>query len=167
MLTGLNPYDIRKQCAVKPLCYDFSNVATFLNLESTREALHVTSKSAEKWSSCNYSINKMFSSDWMADLSPKVSDLLEGGIPVLIYAGDVDFICNYMGNRAWTLDLEWQYKEEFNDAEDHEWGEKDGLAKSSNGFTFLQVYDAGHMVPSDQPEVSLKMIHQFMHGEEF
>jgi len=167
MLTGLNPYDIREKCAVKPLCYDFSNVEKFLNLESTRDALHVTSKSADKWSSCNYSINKMFSSDWMADLSPKVSDMLEGGIPVLIYAGDVDFICNYMGNRAWTLDLEWKHKQEFNDAEDHEWGEKYGLAKTSHGFSFLQVYDAGHMVPSDQPEVSLKMIDGFVNGEAF
>jgi len=167
MLTGLNPYDIREQCEVKPLCYDFSNVETFLNLDSTRAALHVTSKSSAKWSSCNYSINKMFSADWMADLSPKVADLLSGGIPVLIYAGDVDFICNYMGNRAWTLGLEWKHKDEFNEVEDHEWGEKAGLVRTSNGFTFLQVYDAGHMVPSDQPLVALNMITQFMNGESF
>merc|ERR1712003_506327 len=30
-LTGYNPYDMRIKCAVPPLCYDFSNVETFLN----------------------------------------------------------------------------------------------------------------------------------------
>ena len=28
--TGLNPYDMREKCKVPPLCYDFSNVATYL-----------------------------------------------------------------------------------------------------------------------------------------
>ena len=45
------------------------------------------------------------------------------------------------------MNLEWKFKEDFNAAEDHEWGsdedESAGLAKTSNGFTFLQVYDAG------------------------
>jgi len=35
--TGLNPYDIRLECGDHPLCYDFSNVMKFMNLESTRE----------------------------------------------------------------------------------------------------------------------------------
>jgi len=34
-------------------------------------------------------------------------------------------------------------------------------------LTFLQVYDAGHMVPSDQPEHSLTMITQFLNGQAF
>ena len=63
--------------------------------------------------------------------------------------------------------MDWDHTEEFNKAEDHEWGDKSGLARTSNGFTFLQVYDAGHMVPSDQPEVALKMITNFVNGGEF
>jgi len=103
----------------------------------------------------------------MENFAPQVSDLLNAGIPVLIYAGDADFICNYMGNKAWSLALEWDYHTEFQNAPDHEWGDKSGLARSSHGFTFLQVYDAGHMVPTDQPVVALKMITEFMNGEEF
>ena len=34
--TGLNPYDIRKPCGDSDLCYDFSNLDVFLNLDSTR-----------------------------------------------------------------------------------------------------------------------------------
>jgi cathepsin A (carboxypeptidase C) len=171
-MTGMNPYDIRKKCEVMPLCYDFSNVETFLNLDSTKEALHISEES-NTWKSCNMGINLKFHSDWMKDFSPFVADLLNDGIPALIYAGDVDYICNYLGNRAWTLGLDWMHKSDFNSAEDHEWGESDsesgsvGLSKTSNGFTFLQVYDAGHMVPNDQPKAALNMIRNFVMGGEF
>jgi len=165
-LSGLNPYDIRKKCDVKPLCYDFSNVEKFLRLQSTRDALHVKDDSSA-WQSCNMGVNGKFHVDWMKDMSPLVADLLEGGIPVLIYAGDVDFICNYMGNRAWTLGLEWSEKEAFVQAEDHDWNDGSGLARTAGGFTFLQVYEAGHMVPSDQPKVALDMIASFVNGDSF
>jgi len=164
--TGLNPYDIRLECGAHPLCYDFSNINKFLNLENTKKALHVSPKSAE-WVTCNDAINGKFAVDEMENFAPQVTDLLEGGIHVLIYAGDADFICNYMGNKAWTMALDWKFQDAFNNAKDHEWGEKTGLARTSNGFTFLQVYDAGHMVPTDQPEVALSMITMFMKGKEF
>jgi len=168
-MTGLNPYDIRLKCGSNPLCYDFSNIEKWLNLDSTKTALHV--RDEIHWKSCNMGINLKFHTDWMKDFSPYVADLLNDNIPALIYAGDVDFICNYMGNRAWTLNLDWNSGDEFRNTEDHEWGEGDGapfgLARSVNGFTFLQVYDAGHMVPSDQPAVALKMIQNFIEGIEF
>lgn len=172
-MTGLNPYDIRKKCEKIPLCYDFSYIENWLNLDSTKKALHVTEES-NTWTSCNMGINLKFHTDWMKDFSPFVADLLNDGIPALIYAGDVDYICNYLGNRAWTLTLEWSHKDEFNAAPDHEWGSNEstqmgtaGLAKSSNGFTFIQIYDAGHMVPTDQPKVALDMIRTFVSGGEF
>lgn len=169
-VTGLNPYDIRKECGPHPLCYDFSFIEKWLNKDSTKAALHV--KEEAKWQTCNMGINLKFHTDWMKDFSPFVKDLVNDGIPALIYAGDVDFICNYLGNKAWTLELEWDHKEEFNAAEEKEWGSREdgssaGLVRSSNGFTFLQVYDAGHMVPSDQPDVALTMIKTFVGDDTF
>lgn len=172
-MTGLNPYDIRNQCEHIPLCYDFTNIEKWLNLESTQKALHVSEESP-KWTSCNMGINLKFHTDWMKDFSPFVADLLNDGIHTLIYAGDVDFICNYLGNRAWTLELDWKFKPEFNAAKEHEWGTSEegdggaaGLVRSSNGFTFMQVYDAGHMVPADRPAVSVSIINHFLMGREF
>jgi cathepsin A (carboxypeptidase C) len=144
-MTGLNPYDIRKPCAVPPLCYDFSYIQDWLNEESTKQALHVDEKHSHSWTSCNFGINMKFHTDWMKDFSGYVADILNDGIPALIYAGDVDFICNYMGNKAWTEALKWDGAEAFNAAPDHDWNGV-GLAKTVENFTFLQVYDAGHMV---------------------
>jgi len=169
--TGLNPYDMREKCDNPPLCYDFSKLGTWLNKDSTKNALHVSNKS-DKWESCNLDVNWNFHGDWMKDFSGDIADLLNAGIPVLIYAGDVDYICNYLGNQAWTLKLEWNHKNEFNSVKQEQWGKGEdgksaGLARSSNGLTFLQVYDAGHMVPMNKPLVALEMIKDFVTGKKF
>jgi|UPI000581A2AE cathepsin A (carboxypeptidase C) len=165
-MTGLNPYDIRKECGSHPLCYDFSHIEKFLNDKATKEALNVDLQHSHAWRSCNMGINMKFHTDWMKDFSPFVADLLNAGIPALIYAGDVDFICNYLGNKAWTYELEWKGKDAFQAADEHDW-KGNGLARSAEGLTFLQVYDAGHMVPSDQPVNALDMITIFVNGGEF
>ena len=41
-------------------------------------------------------------------------------------------------------------------------GKPAGLVKNFENFTFLRVFDAGHMVPTDQPEVALDMINEFL-----
>jgi len=166
-MTGLNPYDIRIKCEVPPLCYDFSKVENWLNLPSTKSALGVAENHAHSWTSCNFGINMKFRVDWMKTFGDSVSDLVNDGVRTLIYAGDVDFICNYLGNQAWTLKMSWDYQSEFQAAEPHDWNNGGGLARSAHGLTFLQVYDAGHMVPSDQPEVAMDMIGDFVSGKEF
>lgn len=62
--TGLNPYDIRVPCGDNDLCYNLTNIDVFLNLESTRKALHVSDE-VKKWESCNNAVNAMFAGDWM------------------------------------------------------------------------------------------------------
>ena len=165
-MTGLNPYDIRIPCGDNPLCYDFSHVEKFMNSDNTKQKLHVDSHSPT-WQTCNMGVNMEFHSDEMKDFSPFVADLLNNDIPTLIYAGDVDFICNYLGNKAWVTELDWKNGAEFKAAEDHDWNNGAGLAKTAGKLSFLQVYDAGHMVPSDQPEHALTMITQFLNGEAF
>mmetsp|Transcript_4055 Transcript_4055/g.9666 ORF Transcript_4055/g.9666 Transcript_4055/m.9666 type:complete len:130 (+) Transcript_4055:642-1031(+) len=103
-----------------------------------------------------------------------VADLLSWGVPALIYAGDADFVCNWYGNKAWTLALDWAGKGDFNAAPDLPWpadaapdGGGWGEARSAGGFTFLRVFGAGHMVPMDQPEASLEMLNTFISGGAF
>jgi len=92
-------------------------------------------------------------------------------IPVLIYAGDADFICNYLGNQAWTNALEWPGQKSFSKAEIKdlklEDGTKTGKVKSSGNFTFMQIFGAGHMVPMDQPQGSLDFFNRWLGGEWF
>ena len=60
--------------------------------------------------------------------------------------------------------------DQFSNMEDHDWmvqGDKAGSARSWNGFTFLQVNNAGHMVPMDQPVNALAMVETFINGGSF
>mmetsp|Transcript_11947 Transcript_11947/g.14925 ORF Transcript_11947/g.14925 Transcript_11947/m.14925 type:complete len:237 (+) Transcript_11947:2-712(+) len=174
LLAGLNPYNIQLPCDRdrNPLCYNFTNVETFLNLNSTRKNLHVSEKKG-RWYSCDGFVHWKFTNDWMTDLSWRVARVLEAGVSVLIYAGDLDFLCNYIGNEAWTRELAWESGDKFRNATLREWvgessdGSGRGLVRSAKGLTFLQVYDAGHMVPMDQPVVALDMIKTFLEGREF
>jgi cathepsin A (carboxypeptidase C) len=112
----------------------------------------------------------MFGADWMKNYHEQIVDLLADDIRVLIYAGDCDFICNFLGNKKWTLELDWDGKVEFQNAADTPWmvdGVEGGLSKSYEGFTFLQVYDAGHMVPMDQGYRSLVMLNMFIQNIPF
>ncbi len=166
-LTGMNPYDMRVKCEKPPLCYDFSNVATYLAREDVRKALGVGDR---KWTDCNHAVALEFelAGDWMHNYQTMIPDQLAAGIRVLIYAGDQDFICNWLGNQAWTQALEWPHQAEFNSTQPVDWevaGNKAGTLQSSNGFSFLRVYDAGHMVPRDQPENALAMLNAFITGK--
>eukprot|EP01064_Diplonema_japonicum_P037449 TRINITY_DN875_c0_g8_i1.p1 TRINITY_DN875_c0_g8~~TRINITY_DN875_c0_g8_i1.p1 ORF type:complete len:448 (+),score=145.26 TRINITY_DN875_c0_g8_i1:54-1397(+) len=163
--TGLNPYDIREKCQVPPLCYNMTNIDKFLNTPSTQDALGVK---RQKWESCNMQVNQQFAADWMKSYQGMVPDLLANNIRVLIYAGDVDFVCNWIGNKAWTLDLPWSGKAAFNAAGDHDWNvnsKKAGSFRTANGFTFLQVNEAGHMVPYNQPVAAFNMLSTFIHNK--
>jgi len=164
-LTGKNPYDMRIPCEHGNLCYDFSMVETYLNSDSVKADLGVNGK----WESCNMAVNLLFQTagDWMHNFHMKIPELLHDGIEVLIYAGDVDFICNWLGNKAWTKKLEWDKKDDFNNAADEEWqinGETVAKLRSADNFHFMQVYEAGHMVPMDKPAESLAMVNAFISG---
>ncbi|KAG0167652.1 hypothetical protein DFQ30_005820 [Apophysomyces sp. BC1015] len=164
--SGRNPYDVRKDCKGGNLCYEILNsVQQYLDTPEVKEA--VGASPDLKYESCNMQINFRFqlAGDWMRPYVEDVPPLLEDGIRVLIYAGDADFICNWMGNKAWTTKLLWNGSNDFNDAGDVDWvsditGEKAGELRITpdNRFAFLRVYGAGHMVPYDQPEHALDML---------
>ena len=86
-LSGRNPYDMRIKCAVPPLCYDFSNVATYL---ARPEVVAYLGVAGHKWQDCNHAVAIAFElgGDWMHDYEQDIPDQLAAGIRVLMYAGD-------------------------------------------------------------------------------
>merc|ERR1712227_640204 len=99
---------MRIPCDTPPLCYNMDPINQFLNNEDVQKKIGAEGK----WRQCNLLINKIFMGDWM---------LHDGGIDIVIYAGDVDYICNWLGNKAWTKALNWNSKDKFNSASDDEW----------------------------------------------
>jgi len=163
--TGINPYNYAVKCPPQfpGLCYNFTAPTDFLNLETTQAALGVN----KTWETCNYAVNARFDADWVHSFSDDVAYVLSKGHKVLVYSGQLDFICNYFGGLAWTKNLDWPSQDAWNALEFADWtvdGVMSGLYKTGMNMTFIAVAGAGHMVPHDQPANALSMINAFTHG---
>ena len=156
---AFNVYDIRIPCEQPPLCYDFGQSDIFLNRADVQEVLGV---SGRKWVECDSMVHTYLLGDWMTNLMPQVASILDNtDIEVLVYSGDKDWICNWRGGEAWTLATKWGSKADFNDAAYEPWtvdSTPAGDMRQFGNLHFLRVFDAGHMVPMDQPEHALAML---------
>ena len=111
-----------------------------------------------------------FAADWPTDWDDALGNLLDSGLRVLNFAGDADYICNWVGSKAFTMALRWSGRDAYHSAKDYVWyhpTSKRSLGEVRKGgrLTNVRVYDAGHMVPRDQPANALAMINAFISGE--
>ncbi|CAK64904.1 unnamed protein product (macronuclear) [Paramecium tetraurelia] len=88
-------------------------------------------------------------------------------IPFLIYNGQNDLICSTPGTLRWVYDLKYEKIEEYR--------QKDfevlkitgtekivGYHKEAGNLELVLINNAGHLVPTDQPEASLQMVTTFV-----
>ncbi|XP_002523707.2 serine carboxypeptidase-like [Ricinus communis] len=161
---NVNYYDIRKKCEGQ-LCYDFSDMETFLNEKVVRDSLGVGNR---EFVSCSTEVYDAMIKDWMRNLEAGIPALLEDGIKVLIYAGEEDLICNWLGNSRWVHAMQWTGQKDFEAVSSVPFkveGAEAGQLKSHGPLTFLKVNEAGHMVPMDQPKAALQMLTSWMQGK--
>ncbi|KAF5390154.1 hypothetical protein D9757_002924 [Collybiopsis confluens] len=179
MQLGLNPYDVRRKCDRAKdgeLCYrEMESVATWMNDPKNKAALGANP--SLDFEACNMEVNQAFTmqGDGAHNSATLLPDLINDGVRLLVYAGNagntLDMMCNFIGNERWVDALETQIQEEFNAAKPIPWitakgGRLAGTVRSAGnarGFgagnvTFVTVYEAGHMVPFDQPEAALDLI---------
>lgn len=161
---NINYYDIRKKCEGS-LCYDFSNLEKFLNLKPVRDSLGVGDIS---FVSCSPTVYQAMLMDWMRNLEAGIPALLEDGIKLLVYAGEYDLICNWLGNSKWVHAMEWSGQKSFVASPELPFevdGSEAGVLRSHGPLAFLKVHDAGHMVPMDQPKAALEMLKRWTQGK--
>lgn len=177
--TGLNIYDIRSGCAPSNsgLCYpELDYVDTYLNQPKVQQVLGVPTTS---FVGCSTNVNAAFGmyGDGARPFQNDVARVIDAGISVLVYAGDKDFICNWIGQELWLKELQWSGLSEFNSRQRQVWnfeGNNVGEYKSakttgSKGpagaeLAFVRVYEAGHMVPHDQPKVAKAMLDKWLYS---
>ncbi|KAI5970552.1 hypothetical protein CANMA_000461 [Candida margitis] len=162
----LNPYDSRIKCGDNPLCYtQLDDITNYFNNDKVQSALGVD----KNFTACNAEVGITFVTDHNMPYHQYVGQLLEANIPVLIYAGDKDLVCDWLGNLAWVNALQYSGHEQFNATEFRPWvtkqGHKAGEVKNYKHFTYLRVYESGHMVPLDQPENALDMVNRWINGD--
>ncbi|GLT70165.1 hypothetical protein SLA2020_422620 [Shorea laevis] len=158
-----NYYDVRKKCEGS-LCYDFSKMEKFLGQKSVKDALGVGNID---FVSCSPTVHQAMLVDWMRNLEAGIPALLEDGIKLLVYAGEYDLICNWLGNSRWVHAMEWSGQKDFVASPEVSFvvdGSEAGILKTHGPLGFLKVHNAGHMVPMDQPKASLEMLKRWTQG---
>ena len=116
---------------------------------------------------CNYVTSEDFarSGDWLQSTNGLVAKLLERGVPVLAYSGDTDLMVDWLGTKSWMKFLRWSGARGWSQVTEQPFvvGSKShGRFRSFGGLTFLQIFNAGHMVPMDQPQAALGMVMEFV-----
>lgn len=162
---GLNPYDLRKRCIGK-LCYPTDDQEAFFNDPEVRRVLGVAPGSSP-WKPCSTRVAGpfMLSGDIATSYEGDIAAVLEAGVPFLVYHGDTDYMCHWVGGKRWAEELSWPHRAAWAvqpDEDYHAAGTRAGRVRSLGGFTFLQIFHSGHMVPRDQPAVALQMVRDFV-----
>ncbi|KAG6811216.1 hypothetical protein H0H92_008511 [Tricholoma furcatifolium] len=178
MQLGLNPYDVRRKCdraTDGDLCYKQMNwIDVWMNNPKNRAALGVNPD--QEFASCNMEVNRAFAmqGDGMHNSARLLPELVDNGVRLLVYAGNADMMCNFIGNERWVEQLDTKFHTEFSATKPVPWvttksGKLAGEVRSAGGagftagnVTFVTVYEAGHMVPYDQPEPALDLFEKWI-----
>nr|GAT52547.1 predicted protein [Mycena chlorophos] len=173
ILLGRDPYDISRLCPGSPDCSDVleAPIIEYLNRADVQSMLGID-PSRKTFAACAYDVVDAFGGlqgDVMHGSTEYVAGLLERGVRVLIYAGSYDYICSWVSNEAWTLELEWSGHDEFAGQPLRAWvvdGERAGLTRSAGPLTFATIDGGGHMAPYERPKQSLEMVQRWLAYEE-
>ncbi|XP_038706378.1 serine carboxypeptidase-like 51 [Tripterygium wilfordii] len=101
--------------------------------------------------------------DFMRPRISEVDELLNKGVNVTVYSGQLDVICSTKGTEAWIEKLKWEGLESFlsKDRTPLFCGKEKitkGFTKSYKNLHFYWILGAGHFVPVDQPCIALNMV---------
>lgn len=109
-----------------------------------------------------------FSHDLASSYSADLSYLLDSNLKVLVYNGQNDYIVNtacvldYLDSVSWRGARGWKGSRQ---TVFDEYGEILGWYKKYETFTFVLVYNAGHLLPSDQPRSAYVMMRKFIQND--
>merc|ERR1712018_1125374 len=140
------------------------NFEDFVNLQSTRKAIHVGNRPFGQQSGDVY--NSMLD-DFMRSERDILEFLLEH-YKVLIYDGNMDIICNHYGiKEMFKAMTTWSGRKDYLTAESkvHRVGiETAGYVKSVGNLRQFVMRNAGHMVPWSEPKYAQDMFEKFIAG---
>merc|ERR1719370_2405459 len=110
-----------------------------------------------------------FHFDVLKDNIDTVNQLIEAGLKVAVYNGQLDLIVDTPGQELWMKKLK---SNNALDLQSQKWTpeyaylgqDTGGYSKTSNNLSFWWVLKAGHMVPADQGEFMLYLMDTVMNS---
>lgn len=169
----VNMYDIRLRDSY-PSCGmnwppDLDFVTPYLRRQEVVRALHVNEDKKSGWTECVGSVGSSFKAAHSKPSITLLPSLLQH-MPVILFSGDQDLICNHMGTEELIHNMEWNGGKGFELspgvwAPRRDWtfeGEPAGIYQEARNLTYILFYNASHMVPFDYPRRTRDMLDRFM-----
>ncbi|KAG9287254.1 hypothetical protein G9A89_008884 [Geosiphon pyriformis] len=165
--TCINQYDIRLRdnypgCGLK-WPYDLETITEYLRRPDVIGAIHANQQKLG-WRECSGAVGTALMNDSSLPSNTLLPDILKK-IPVLLFSGDQDLICNTKGTRELLANLEWNGRKGFQESMPQDWYVNDMLAgtwQTERNLSFVIIHNASHMVPYDKPTATLDMMDRFM-----
>ncbi|EDV19965.1 uncharacterized protein TRIADDRAFT_32645 [Trichoplax adhaerens] len=138
----------------------------YMNRKDVRKALHIPDH-LPAWNDCSNAVSANYTTTYNSSI--KLIPKLLKKYRVLIYNGDVDMVCNFLGDQwaVHSLNLKvvkprqpWFY----NDSNGKQVG---GYVIRANKLDFLTVRGSGHQVPTFRPQQAYQMIYNFIHNRPY
>ncbi|GAA5912118.1 hypothetical protein JCM6882_003058 [Rhodosporidiobolus microsporus] len=163
----VNNYDVRLT-DTHPACGmnwppDLFDMHPYLSRDDVKTAFHA-SRHPGPWFECNGQVGAQFYTATSAPSVRLLPSLLQK-VPILMFAGAEDLICNHVGIERMIENLEWNGAVGFGSAADEDWvvnGKKAGTWTTARNLTYVKINDASHMVPYDQPLAAHDMFLRFV-----
>ncbi|KAL3319522.1 hypothetical protein Ciccas_001798 [Cichlidogyrus casuarinus] len=153
-------------------CVDDHLMTSYLNDPAVKKALHIRAESPERWEVCSDEVNKDYIRTYQ-DLTAEYSALVSAEKRVLLYNGDVDMACNFMGDE-WFVDSlgfkltekrrSWLYLEQDGSKQIGGYVKRfvDMEKPQNTSLTFVTIRGSGHMAPTDKPLSTYRMYQSFI-----
>lgn len=146
----------------EPNCINSTAIEHWLNKKEVRDALHIATH-VPKWEICSGTVSSNYKRTY-SDMGSVYKELLKyPEIRVLIYNGDTDMACNFLGDQWFIADL--NLPQTHGRAPWYVEGQVGGFARQFKKLTFTTIRGAGHMVPQWAPAYSYYMFDKFLKDE--
>ncbi|CCG25146.1 hypothetical protein CORT_0H00280 [Candida orthopsilosis Co 90-125] len=139
--------------------YELKYVKPFLNNDDNKHDLNL--KKLKTWNECSGRVSRNF---YARDSFPSVHllpDLLKQ-IPIVLFNGANDIICNTEGVLSYISKMKWNGIKGFENTDaKSDWvhdKKNVGYMLQERNLTFINIYNSSHMVPYDLPDVSRALL---------
>uniref|UniRef100_A0A673ZH41 Lysosomal protective protein n=1 Tax=Salmo trutta TaxID=8032 RepID=A0A673ZH41_SALTR len=146
-----------------PPCINSTAQMNWLNQGDVRKALHIPD-TLPPWDICSDVVGGQYT-----NIYPTVKDvylkLLSLGVRALVYNGDTDMACNFLGDKWFVEQLNQKTTTKY-----QSWISDDQIAgfyEQYGNITLLTVKGAGHMVPQWAPGPALDMFQSFLSNKPY
>ncbi|MSP53046.1 MAG: hypothetical protein EXR81_02185 [Gammaproteobacteria bacterium] len=155
--TAIRKFSGRETNNISWAKFPTDSIDKYVNLATVKAAIHAK---PDPFSSFSAYTAKVFQQGEQNSYLRVYNDLLQQGLRVLIISGMDDAKdTNFLGVNKFIQQLTWSQKTRYEVAAKIQWHDAQtqevlGYIKQGGGLQYVEVLNAGHMVPLDQPKIS-------------